>query len=97
MPLCRQGKLGAGAPARSWEYVEEQRIGIEMHLRCRSRTTLAPFLGGQGPAGAHADRLTDTARGALEGRLAHGCLAIDTTARLRCGLARGQSGAWSPG
>ncbi len=50
------------------ERVEEQPIEIEMPFASFDDYWL-PFLGGQGPAGAHAAGLTDTARSALEARL----------------------------
>jgi len=68
MPLCRQGELAALWRSGGLEHVEEQALEIEMPFASFDDYWL-PFLGGQGPAGAHVAGLTDAARSALEARL----------------------------
>ncbi len=68
MPLCQRGELGTLWRAGGLERVEEQPIAIDMPFVSFDDYWL-PFLGGQGPAGAHAAALPATARSALEARL----------------------------
>jgi len=68
MPLCRQGELATLWRTGGLERVEEQPLEIEMPFASFDDYWL-PFLGGQGPAGAHVAGLTDAARSALEARL----------------------------
>jgi len=68
MPLCREGELAALWRSGKLEHVEEQALEIEMPFASFDDYWL-PFLGGQGPAGAHAAGLTDAARSALVARL----------------------------
>jgi SAM-dependent methyltransferase len=68
MPLCRQGELETLWRAGGLERVEEQPLEIEMPFSSFD-DYWSPFLGGQGPAGAHAAELTDAARSTLEARL----------------------------
>ena len=68
MPLCRRGELAALWRANSLQQVEEQPIVIELPFLSFG-DYWAPFLGGQGPAGACARSLSETARTALESRL----------------------------
>jgi SAM-dependent methyltransferase len=68
MPLCRPGELETLWRAGGLRCVEELPIEIEMPFVSFDDYWL-PFLGGQGPAGALAAGLTDTARSALEARL----------------------------
>ena len=68
MPLCRQGELAALWRSGKLEHVEELALEIEMPFASFD-DYWQPFLGGQGPAGAHAAGLTDAARSALETRL----------------------------
>jgi SAM-dependent methyltransferase len=68
MPLCRQGELETLWRAGGLERVEEQPIEIDMPFASFDDYWL-PFLGGQGPSGAHVAGLTNAARGALEARL----------------------------
>jgi SAM-dependent methyltransferase len=68
MPLCRQGELATLWRTGGLERVEEQTLEIEMPFASFDDYWL-PFLGGQGPGGAHVAGLTDAARGALEARL----------------------------
>jgi len=68
MPLCRRGELAALWRAHGLQQVEEQPIAIELSF-ASFEDYWSPFLGGQGPAGAHAASLPETARMALESRL----------------------------
>jgi hypothetical protein len=68
MPLCRRGELAALWRANGLEHVEERPITIELTFASFDDYWL-PFLGGQGPAGAHAASLSEADRVALEGRL----------------------------
>ncbi|MBP1778890.1 MAG: putative Methyltransferase type 11 [candidate division NC10 bacterium] len=68
MPLCRRGELAALWRACGLQHVEEQPIAIELSF-VSFDDYWSPFLGGQGPAGAYAASLPETARVALESRL----------------------------
>jgi SAM-dependent methyltransferase len=68
MPLCGEGELAALWLSGKLEHVEEQALEIEMPFASFDDYWL-PFLGGQGPAGAHVAGLTDAARGVLDARL----------------------------
>lgn len=68
MPLSRQGELAALWRANGLEHVEEQPMSIELSFASFD-DYWSRFLGGQGPAGAYAASLSDTARVALESRL----------------------------
>ena len=68
MPLCRRGELAALWRAQGLQQVEEQPIAIELAFASFD-DYWSPFLGGQGPAGAYAASLAETARAALESRL----------------------------
>lgn len=68
MPLCRRGELAALWTAHGLQRVEEQSIAIELSFASFD-DYWSPFLGGQGPAGAYAASLSDTARAALESRI----------------------------
>jgi SAM-dependent methyltransferase len=68
MPLCRRGDLAAVWRANGLEQIEEQAIVIELAFDSFD-DYWAPFLGGQGPAGAYAASLSETARAALASRL----------------------------
>ena len=68
MPLCRRGELAALWRANGLQQVEEQPIAIDLSFVSFDDYWL-PFLGGQGPAGAHAASLSETARVALESKL----------------------------
>ena len=68
MPLCRRDELATLWRGEGLEHVEERPIAIELPFASFEDYWL-PFLGGQGPAGAVAVSLGDTARGALESRL----------------------------
>jgi len=68
MPLCRRSELTALWRANGLQEVEEQPIAIELSFVSFDDYWL-PFLGGQGPAGAYAASLSETARVALESRL----------------------------
>jgi len=68
MPLCRRGELAELWRASLLQNVEEQPLTIELAFRSFDDYWL-PFLGGQGPAGAHVASLSTTARAALESRL----------------------------
>lgn len=65
MPLCRRGELAALWRASGLEQVEEQPIAIDLVFAGFDDYWL-PFLGGQGPAGAHATSLSEAGRAALE-------------------------------
>ena len=68
MPLCRRGELAALWRSQRLQQVEEQPIVIELSFASFG-DYWSPFLGGQGPAGAYAASLPETARVALESRL----------------------------
>ena len=68
MPLCRRGELAALWNAQGLRHVEEQPIAVELSFASFD-DYWSPFLGGQGPAGAYAASLSDTARAALESGL----------------------------
>ena len=68
MPLCRRDELGALWRAHGLQQVEEQPIAIELSFASFD-DYWSPFLGGQGPAGAYAASLPETARVALESKL----------------------------
>ena len=68
MPLCQRGELAALFRANGLQQVEEQPITIETSFASFDDYWL-PFLGGQGPAGAYAASLSETARVALESKL----------------------------
>jgi SAM-dependent methyltransferase len=68
MPLCRKGELAALWRAQGLQQVEEQPIAIERAF-ASFVDYWSPFLGGQGPAGAYAASLAETARVALESKL----------------------------
>lgn len=68
MPLCRRGELAALWRANGLQHVEEEPIAIELSFVSFDDYWL-PFLGGQGPAGAYAVSLSETARVALESKL----------------------------
>jgi SAM-dependent methyltransferase len=68
MPLCRRGELAALWRANGLQQVEEQPIAIELSFASFD-DYWSPFLGGQGPAGAYAASLAETARAALESKL----------------------------
>ena len=68
LPLCRRGELAALWRVNGLQRVEEQPIAIELSFACFDDYWL-PFLGGQGPAGAYAVSLSETARVALAAKL----------------------------
>jgi hypothetical protein len=68
MPLCRQGELSALWRAEGLTEVDEQPLDIEL-LFASFEDYWSPFLGGQGPAGAYAASLPESARSALASRL----------------------------
>lgn len=68
MPLCRRGELAALWNAQGLQHVEEQPIAVDLSFASFD-DYWSPFLGGQGPAGAYAASLSDTARAALESRI----------------------------
>jgi SAM-dependent methyltransferase len=68
MPLCRQGELAALWRAEGLTAIDEQPLDIELSFSSFD-DYWSPFLGGQGPAGAHAASLPDTVRSALASRL----------------------------
>jgi SAM-dependent methyltransferase len=68
MPLCRRGELAELWRANGLQQVEEQPLAIELAFLSFDDYWL-PFLGGQGPAGAYAASLSESARAALEARL----------------------------
>jgi SAM-dependent methyltransferase len=68
MPLCRRGELTALWRAEGLERVEEQPLVSELSFASFD-DYWRPFLGGQGPAGAHAASLSEPQRKALEARL----------------------------
>ena len=68
MPLSKRGELAALWRAQGLQQVDEQPIAIEMSF-VSFDDYWSPFLGGQGPAGAYAASLSQTARVALESRI----------------------------
>ena len=68
MPLCKRGELEAAWQAGGLQKVEERPLTIEMTFASFD-DYWQPFLGGQGPAGAHAVKLAEPARTALAARL----------------------------
>jgi hypothetical protein len=68
MPLCRRGELAELWRASGLQDVEEQPLTIELAFASFDDYWV-PFLGGQGPAGAHVASLSTAARAALESRL----------------------------
>ena len=68
MPLCRPGELAALWRANGLQQVEERPIAVDLSFTSFD-DYWAPFLGGQGPAGAYVTSLSETARAALEARL----------------------------
>jgi len=68
MPLCRAGELAAFWRAHGLQRVEEQPLTIRLEFASFD-DYWAPFLGGQGPAGAYVASLSDADRGALVDRL----------------------------
>ncbi len=68
MPLSREGELAALWRNGGLAHVEERPLTIELRFPSFD-DYWAPFLGGQGPAGAHVARLTDERRAALAQRL----------------------------
>jgi SAM-dependent methyltransferase len=68
MPLCRRGELAALWRATGLQQVEEEALDLELSFTSFD-DYWSPFLGGQGPAGAHARALSGNQRAALESRL----------------------------
>ena len=68
MPLCKRGELAALWRTQGLIQVDEQPLTIEMAF-ANFDGYWAPFLGGQGPAGAYVARLSEPAREALRLRL----------------------------
>jgi SAM-dependent methyltransferase len=68
MPLCKAGELAAFWRAHGLEHVEEQAITIDLHFASFD-DYWAPFLGGQGAAGAFVVSLAEPDRAALAVRL----------------------------
>jgi SAM-dependent methyltransferase len=68
MPLCRPGELAALWRASGLEQVEERPLTVDLPFASFD-DYWAPFLGGQGPAGAWAASLAAPARAALAARL----------------------------
>jgi len=68
MPLCRRGELSTLWRAAGSEAVEEQALTIALNFSSFA-DYWAPFLGGQGPAGAYVASLSRGERAALESRL----------------------------
>jgi SAM-dependent methyltransferase len=68
MPLCRRGELGAVWRANGLADVREDALEIVQRFGSFD-DYWAPFLLGQGPAGAHATALPEDARAALAARL----------------------------
>jgi SAM-dependent methyltransferase len=83
MPLCRRGELAALFRAEGLTHVEEAALTVPLHFTSFT-DYWAPFLLGQGPAGAYVASLSKDRQSALEQRL-HGRLAgdgpIEMTAR----------------
>ena len=68
MPLCKRGELAALWRANGLQDVAEQAIVVGLPFESFD-DYWSPFLGGQGPAGAYAASLSETARAALASRL----------------------------
>ena len=68
MPLCRAGQLAALWRANGLDQVDEQPISINQPFASFD-DYWAPFLGGQGPAGAYVRSLPEEGRQALAARL----------------------------
>lgn len=68
MPLCGQGELAAVWREHRLAQVEEQPLTIRMSFSSFD-DYWEPFLGGQGPAGAHVASLTAARRDALRNRI----------------------------
>ena len=68
MPLCRRGELAALWRDNGLQRVDEQPIVIELAFSSFD-DYWSPFLGGQGPAGAYAASLSETARAGLASSL----------------------------
>jgi SAM-dependent methyltransferase len=68
MPLCRRGELAALWREHGLAQVEEQPLTIRMSFSS-FEDYWEPFLGGQGPAGAHVASLTAARRDALRNRI----------------------------
>ena len=68
MPLCRRGELSELWRANGLDHVEEQALTIALEFSSFG-DYWAPFLGGQGPAGAYALSRSRADRAALESRL----------------------------
>jgi len=68
MPLCGRGELSELWRAGGLDHVDEQALPITLEFSSFA-DYWAPFLGGQGPAGAHLASLPRGDRAALESRL----------------------------
>ena len=68
MPLCKRDELATLWRANGLQQVEERALVIELAFGSFDDYWL-PFLGGQGPAGAYAASLSETARAGLASRL----------------------------
>jgi SAM-dependent methyltransferase len=68
MPLCKRGELSALWRAHGLLRVEEQPLTIQQSFPSFEEYW-SPFLGGQGPAGAHVKSLNERDRAALKARL----------------------------
>jgi SAM-dependent methyltransferase len=68
MPLCGQGELAALWRAGGLQQIEDEALAIDLRFASFD-DYWSPFLGGQGPAGAHVAALSEDARRALESRL----------------------------
>jgi SAM-dependent methyltransferase len=68
MPWCRRGELATLWRAQGLTQVEEQTLSLHLHFGSFD-DYWAPFLLGQGPAGAYAKSLSPERRAALEQRL----------------------------
>ena len=68
MPLCTRGELSTLWHVTGLDAVEEQALSITLEFSSFA-DYWAPFLGGQGPAGAYVASLSRAERAALESRL----------------------------
>lgn len=68
MPLCKPGELSALWHAHGLLQVEERPLTIQLSFSS-FEDFWSPFVGGQGPAGSHVARLSETEREALRLRL----------------------------
>jgi SAM-dependent methyltransferase len=68
MPLCKRGELGEFWRAHALTAVEERPLTVQTPFKSFD-DYWAPFLGGQGPAGAYVRQLGETDRAALRDRL----------------------------